>query len=54
VSFIPLDITDEDSVSLVLMHIDHVLQYGEDLEPKEPRDEPDFDEDEGGEREGST
>ncbi|KAK9839039.1 hypothetical protein WJX74_008262 [Apatococcus lobatus] len=32
VSFLPLDITDEDSIQELLIHIDHALQYGEDLE----------------------
>ena len=39
VSFIPLNITDEDSVAVTLQHIDHAMQYGEDIEPKEVRDE---------------
>ena len=43
VSFIPLNIYQEDSVSLVLAQIDNAVQYGEDLEPKEPRDEDDGD-----------
>uniref|UniRef100_A0A7S2XYS1 GPN-loop GTPase 3 n=1 Tax=Fibrocapsa japonica TaxID=94617 RepID=A0A7S2XYS1_9STRA len=43
VSFVPLDLRDEDSIGLVLAHADHVIQYGEDLEPKEPKD--DFDND---------
>ncbi|KAJ3034096.1 ATP binding protein [Rhizophlyctis rosea] len=38
VSFIPLNIKDEDSISLVLAHIDNAIQYGEDVEPKEPRE----------------
>ncbi|KAI8143969.1 GPN-loop GTPase [Fennellomyces sp. T-0311] len=38
VSFIPLNITDEDSVEYVLSTIDNAMQYGEDLEPKEPDD----------------
>jgi hypothetical protein len=42
VSFIPLNIQDEESVEVTLAHIDHALQYGEDVEPKEPKDE-DFD-----------
>jgi len=41
VSFLPLDVTSEDSIELVLSTIDHAIQYGEDLEPKEPRDEND-------------
>jgi len=39
VSFCLLDITDEDSIEEVLYRTDHAIQYGEDLEPKEPRDE---------------
>ncbi|KAI7951298.1 hypothetical protein MJO28_006982 [Puccinia striiformis f. sp. tritici] len=38
VSFLPLDITDEDSIGSILSHIDHAIQYGEHEEPKEPRD----------------
>ncbi|ORX47165.1 hypothetical protein DM01DRAFT_1368395 [Hesseltinella vesiculosa] len=38
VSFIPLNITDDDSIEYVLSNIDHSMQYGEDLEPKEPDD----------------
>lgn len=34
VRFIPLNITDEDSVEYVLSHVDNSIQYGEDLEPK--------------------
>ncbi|KAJ3152387.1 ATP binding protein [Irineochytrium annulatum] len=45
VSFVPLNIKDEDSVNLVLAHIDNAIQYGEDVEPKEPKDEGDFEED---------
>ncbi|KAJ3278691.1 ATP binding protein [Borealophlyctis nickersoniae] len=50
VSFIPLNIYDEDQVALVLSHIDNAIQYGEDVEPKEPKDmdEGDGDEDLGG------
>ncbi|KAL2916358.1 hypothetical protein HK105_204114 [Polyrhizophydium stewartii] len=39
VNLLPLNINDEDSVTLILDHIDRAVQYGEDLEPKEPRDE---------------
>ncbi|TPX47737.1 hypothetical protein SeLEV6574_g02478 [Synchytrium endobioticum] len=42
VGFIPLDNTDEDSIALILQHIDHATQYGEDIEPKEIVD-PDVD-----------
>ncbi|TPX66319.1 hypothetical protein CcCBS67573_g07875 [Chytriomyces confervae] len=47
VSFIPLNIQDEDSVGLVLSHIDNAIQYGEDVEPKEPKDMDEGDPDEG-------
>lgn len=35
VSFLPLDLTSPDSLEYVISHIDHVMQYGEDEEPKE-------------------
>ena len=38
VRFNPLDINDEESINDNLMIIDNVLQYGEDLEVKEPKD----------------
>ncbi|CAO3648335.1 unnamed protein product [Mucor hiemalis] len=44
VRFIPLNITDEDSVEYVLSHVDNSMQYGEDLEPKEPDDVREYDE----------
>ena len=34
VSFLPLDITDEDSIAFVLAHADHCIQYGEDADVK--------------------
>jgi hypothetical protein len=40
ISFVPLDITDEESLDTVMYHTDHAIQYGEDLEPQ---DVPDFD-----------
>ncbi|KAL0092340.1 GPN-loop GTPase [Phycomyces blakesleeanus] len=43
VSFIPLNITDEESVEYVLSSVDHAMQYGEDLEPKEPDDKVEYD-----------
>lgn len=45
VQFLPLDVTDEDSIGVVLSHIDNAIQYGEHEEPKEPKDmdEGDFD-----------
>lgn len=33
--FLPLDLTDTDSLENALSHIDHILQFGEDEEPKE-------------------
>ncbi|KAH9525748.1 GPN-loop GTPase 3 [Bulinus truncatus] len=41
VHFVPLDYTDEDSMTDLLMQIDMSIQYGEDLEPKEINDPPD-------------
>ncbi|KAG9002817.1 ATP binding protein [Tulasnella sp. JGI-2019a] len=38
VSFLPLDLTDTDSLETVLSHIDYTMQYGEDEEPIEPKD----------------
>lgn len=41
VSFVPLNPEDEDSISVLLQQIDNAIQYGEDVEPKEPHeDEP--------------
>ena len=37
VSFVPMNINDEESVELVLSHVDNAIQFGEDEEPKEPR-----------------
>lgn len=35
----PLDISEDDNDSLndILLQVDMAIQYGEDLEPKEPR-----------------
>jgi hypothetical protein len=41
VQFVPLNWKDEESVELCLAHIDHALQYGEDVEPKDPGELPD-------------
>ena len=41
VAFLPLDVSDEDSVATLLLQIDHAMQYGEELEPKEPQDADD-------------
>jgi len=45
VSFVMLDATDEESIEEVLIRTDSAIQYGEDLEPKEPRGEDDDRED---------
>lgn len=37
VSFVPLDPTSEDSIQYALAVVDGSIQYGEDMEPKEPR-----------------
>lgn len=39
VSFLQLDVQDEDSVGAILSYIDDVIQYHESQEPKEPKDE---------------
>jgi GTPase SAR1 family protein len=36
VTFLPLDITDEESIGNILLQVDHAIAYGEELEPKEP------------------
>lgn len=46
VSFLPLNITDPDSLTMVLSHIDSATQYGEDLEPRDPYEGIDENEDE--------
>lgn len=37
VRFLPFDRTDDEGISIVLQHIDFSIQYGEDLEVKEPK-----------------
>lgn len=37
VRFLPFDCTDEEGINIVLQHIDLSIQYGEDLDFKEPR-----------------
>lgn len=37
VRFLPFDRTDEEGMNIVLQHIDFSIQYGEDLEVKEPK-----------------
>ncbi|XP_075935746.1 GPN-loop GTPase 3 [Anarhichas minor] len=44
VRFLPFDRTDEEGMNIVLQNIDFSIQYGEDLEFKEPK-EPDEDPD---------
>jgi hypothetical protein len=39
VGFLPLDPTDETSMEEIVLQIDMAIQYGEDLEPREPREE---------------
>ncbi|KAJ6145063.1 GPN-loop GTPase 3 [Penicillium chermesinum] len=39
VSFLQLDVQDEDSVAGVLSHIDDAIQFHEAQEPREPRDD---------------
>ena len=36
-TFLPLDLTNPNSIENVLSHIDYAMQYGEDEEPKEVR-----------------
>jgi len=38
VSVVPLDITDEETIEVLLQHIDMALQWGEEEEPHEPND----------------
>jgi hypothetical protein len=38
VAFLPLDITDEESLESIMLQVDHAMGYGEDAEPKEPKD----------------
>ncbi|XP_012697730.1 GPN-loop GTPase 3 [Clupea harengus] len=38
VRFLPFDRSDEEGISIVLKHIDFSIQYGEDLEFKEPKE----------------
>ena len=37
VRFLPFDRSDEEGVNIVLQNIDFSIQYGEDLEFKEPK-----------------
>ena len=42
VNFLPLNIKDEDSLSTILFQIDTCTQYGEDVEPKEPKEDQEY------------
>ncbi|EGG22743.1 GPN-loop GTPase 3 [Cavenderia fasciculata] len=46
VSFLPLDITDQESLNVLLQHIDNSIQYGEDVEPQDPKNDFPDEEDE--------
>ena len=37
VRFLPFDRSDEEGINIVLQNIDFSIQYGEDLEFKEPK-----------------
>lgn len=50
VQFVPLDISDEESIGNLVLHIDMCLQYDEEVEPTVPKDIDD--EDAGGEGDG--
>ena len=34
VAFVPMNINREESIEAVLMHVDHAINYGDDLEPQ--------------------
>lgn len=42
VQFLPLDVSDEDSLPEVLLYIDNTIQYGEDLDVKVPKVSPSY------------
>jgi GPN-loop GTPase len=44
VQFVPLDVTDDDSVATLLLQADLALQYEDEIEPRRP---PEMDEDDG-------
>jgi len=39
VQFVPLDITNQDSIGLLMQRVDHATQFGEDEEVQVPRDQ---------------
>lgn len=48
VSFLQLDVQDEDSLAGILSYIDDMIQFSEAQEPREPKDEIDYDYDDDG------
>ncbi len=52
VSFVMLDREDEETIEDVLNRTDYCIQYGENLEPKEPKDQLDDGDGEGGDGDG--
>jgi len=53
VSFVMLDRSDEESIEDVLNRTDYIIQYGEDMEPKEPKDIDEAELQDDGERAGT-
>jgi argonaute-like protein implicated in RNA metabolism and viral defense len=45
VSYIMLDMNDEDTITEVLYRCDEAIQYGEDIEPEEPKEGDNFEND---------
>lgn len=45
VQFVPLDLSDEDSLATLLLQVDLALQYDEEVEPSVPKDIDDVDND---------
>jgi hypothetical protein len=46
VNFIPLNIKNESSLAAILSHIDNATQYAENLEPREPTEHDEYNDDE--------
>ena len=42
VGFLPLNINEEESIEFLFSQIDNCVQFGEDVEPKEPEDEVEY------------
>lgn len=34
VAFVPMNINNEESIETVLLHVDHAINFGEDVEPR--------------------